>query len=101
MVVKEIDITKESILIGTKNKDFLKSLTYSWLTLSIEALEHFGISRKKSKMSLRCNLPGIADIMMDRGYKRIHRDGDKKLEYSMLFDEARDTSSYVGLKDLK
>jgi len=78
-----------------------KFMVVKWLTMSIEALEHFGVSRKKTKMSLRCNLPGIADILLDRGYKRIHRDGEKNLEYSELFGETRDTCSYVGLKDLK
>jgi len=101
MVVKDIDITKESVLAEVKNKDYLKSLSYTWLNLSIEALEYFGTARKKTKMSLRCNLPGVADIMLERSYKRIHRDGDRKLEYSMLFGETRDSSKFVGLKDLK
>lgn len=100
MIVKDVDITKESIFANVKTKDFLKSLTYSWLCLSVEALEDFGISRKKTKMSLRCSLPGAADIMLERGYRRIHRDGDKKLEQSEIFGESRDSSKYIGLKDL-
>ena len=101
MVVKDIDITKESVLAEVENKSYLKSLSYTWLNLSIGALERFGTARKKTKMSIRCNLPGIADIMLERGYRRIHRDGDRKLEYSMLFDEIRDSSRFVGLKNLE
>jgi len=101
MVVKDIDINKDSIFAEVKNKTFLKSLTYAWLGLSIEALESFGSTRGKTKISLRCNLPGTADILLDRGYKRIHRDGDRTLTYSELFEETRDSNKYVGIKDLK
>ena len=100
MLAKDIDISRESILADVKNKKYLKSLTYSWLYLSIEFLEHFGSKRKKSKMSIKCNLPGIANILLERNYRRIHKDDNKKLVYSDVFDEVRDFSGFVAIKDL-
>lgn len=98
--VKGLSVSKDSIFTGVSNKDRLKSLIYTWLDLSLDALELFGAARKKVKMRISSSLPGFANLLMEKNYRRIHQDDDRELKFSDLLGEVRDVSKYVGLKNL-
>jgi len=90
IIVDDIVISPTSSL-KTKNKNVEKPLIHMALELVVDAAINYALIYEKSKVVISSELPGFADVLLERNFIIKTKD---------LFDNANTTKRFRGLKTL-